>query len=238
MTLEDFNYSLTYSVKPFEQLHTPKYDRLFLGSLEFPLHIKFNQTYYKKQNDKLQAFRLVAMSIENDFNTNYITYLIQTPNKPLQWVREFITTQSVIFSNKEDMFEYIKGNVYVNVNYNKNSNWKMARWFISNKMVKEQGYDVLTDDGGINNDWYWHPTLQKPNKSRTYIQYLLITKDNVQIGLRPCNGYFTSKESCIKHHLNDFEIDDFETDPFNIEIEVLPNTPKKYVLKFEQEEVF
>lgn len=112
----------------------------------------------------------------------------------------------------------------------------MSKWFISNKMVKEQGYDVFTDNGGIFNDWYWHPTLQKPKTSRTYIQYLLITKDNVQIGLRPCDGYFSSKESCIKHHLNDFEIDDFETDPFNIEIEVLPNTPKKYILKFEQEE--
>ena len=136
------------------------------------------------------------------------------------------------------MFEFINGNTRLNVNNTNNLNWKEICYFLSNVYVEKLGYKVCIRQGTIHNDWYWDNSSQQPKTSLTYITYLFITKGNVQIGLTSCDKHYKSKEECIKAHFNDYYIDDFEEEPFSIELKVLPNTLKKYVLKFEQEEVF
>lgn len=238
MELKDFTYTLTYSTTTFEKFNVPRFHHMDLPLLHIPLHIEFNKTYYIMMNDKLQAFRIIGISIGNFGNKYAIYYLIQKPNESIKWVADFITTNSVIFEDKDDMFWFINGNVRTNVNNPYNATWKEICYFLTNKYVEKLGYKVYVSKGQIHNDWYWDNSSQQPKTSLTYISYLFITKGNVQIGLTSCENYYKSKEECIKAHFNDYYIDDFEEEPFSIELEVLPNTPKKYVLKFEQEEVF
>jgi hypothetical protein len=235
MELKDFTYSLTYSTTPFEKFNVPSFHRMTLPSLRIPLHIEFNKTYYMMMNDKLQAFRIIGISIAQLNSKDTICYLIQKPNESIKWVADFITTNSVIFENKDDMFEFINGNTRLNVNNTNNLKWKEICYLLSNVYVEELGYKVRFSKGQIYNDWYWDNSSQQPKTSLTYISYLFITKGNVQIGLKNCDKHYKSKEDCIKAHFNDYYIDDFEEEPFIIELEVLPNTLKKYVLKFEQE---
>ena len=180
MELKDFTYTLTYSTTPFEKFNVPRFHRMNLPSLRIPLHIEFNKTYYMMMNDKLQAFRIIGISIGQLSNKDVICY------------------------------------------------------FLTNEYVEKLGYKVRIGKGQIHNDWYWDNSSQQPKTSLTYISYLLITKGNVQIGLKNCDNHYKSKEECIKAHFNDYYIDDFEDDPFSVEIEVLPNKARKYILQFEE----
>lgn len=234
MELKDFTYTLTYSTTPFEKFNVPRFHRMSLPLLHIPLHIEFNKTYYMMMNDKLQAFRIIGISIGQLSNKDAICYLIQKPNESMKWVANFITSNSVIFENKDDMFEFINGNTRINVNNTNNLNWKEICYFLTNEYVEKLGYKVRISKGQIYNDWYWDNSSQQPKASLTYISYLLITKGNVQIGLKNCDKHYKSKEECIKAHFNDYYIDDFEDDPFTIEVEVLPNKARKYILQFEE----
>lgn len=183
----------------------------------YPSWLIFNKTYYKLTDDKLQAFRVLAMSITK----TSIAYLIQVPNEEPYWHLDYINVNSIIFDNRNSMYAYIGGNTSVNVNMR--ISWTML-------------YKLFSNTNGFNScSFYLSYFLDKDkqiNRTLTNIKYIVINEDGVMVGLEHKQSYYyTTKEQCIANYFDGFLIEDFAEDIQEIKVRILPSTPKITTLK-------
>jgi hypothetical protein len=228
--------TITYNQDPFIKLEVPIFDKIYFEGIFLPKHFPFNKTLYKLENTKLQAFRLLGISIGyhiNKFGCKvYNTYYyIQLPNDKPFWCPCYLATNSVVFNDKNDFFDYLNGNKEVNINSTTKSKWSCCESLL-NGLPSSMIFNH--NKNRIFNDWYWDTIKQEPLVHSSTIRYFLMTKDGVQFCLDCKENHFKTKEECIQNHLNGFVIDDFEDNPFSVEIEVLPNKARKYILQFEE----
>lgn len=183
----------------------------------YPSWLIFNKTYYKLTDDKLQAFRVLAMSITK----TSIAYLIQVPNEEPYWHLDYINVNSIIFDNRNSMYAYIGGNTSVNVNMR--VSWTML-------------YKLFNNTNGFHTcSFYLSYFLDKDkqiNRTLTNIKYIVINEDGVMVGLEHKRSYYyTTKEQCIANYFDGFLIEDFAEDIQEIKVRILPSTPKITTLK-------
>lgn len=211
----------TYSTKEFESLNVPIFDEGSLSDMRFPIHLSFNKTYYKLENNRLQAFRILAIAIGRNYKTptGYCVsnfYLVQKPNQSATWIADYINSNDIIFENKDDWYEYMSGNdkLALKMQYSK------SVVLIANDCpnIKRNGYRIMES-------WAWDKDKKCPKQSYTNIKYILVLENEILFCLS--HGIkFPSIESCIAANVDGMIIDDFEEDVFELNIKILPNKQK------------
>lgn len=225
---EIMNVNLVYNdFSEFEKLNVPVLNKIYLdgaNKTSIP-YINFNETYYKILNDKIISFRIIAISIIDVKNYTRVSYLVQMPNET-RWITEFITNDSIIVSSKENAFRYMMGEENCRIKFKYSPLMYILK---ENNIPSHQCYSSLLCS------WKWSETQKKPIPCESFISYLLITKDNIHVGVS-LNKFnektFPSIEECLKSKLDGFEIHEFEEEPIEINVKIYPNTPKIHVLKF------
>lgn len=217
--------NLTYSFKEFEKLNTPIYHSRGLHNTMYPQFLKFNKTYYLLNDKQLTAFRILAISFEKSGFSTYMYCFVQLPNQEPKWVKQFITKNSIVFANKDDMFEYLKGNQNVNIN---------TKWgYISHFLLHNKNYKFDADY--YEGEWVWDSCEKCPVKNWTIFEHILITEGKVNFSILIDSCAYPTKEECLKSQLDGFVIDDFMEEPTKIELTILPNKAKTHILKFVEE---
>lgn len=226
----------------FEKIATPTLNSLNFTMrnhtmLALPLFLSYNKTYYRLQDNNLTAFRILGYCVMCNHYDVYVAYYVQTPNHKPFWRTDFIIEQSVILENKEDMFDYMKGATFLNINGCKK--WcRIHDLMLNNEHIF---YDNIYRN--LTYTWIWDKNTKRPKRISSQLQYLVFTPNSINIGVNlnyniHCGDkHYPSAEDCIKEKLNGFTISDFEDEPFEMNIAVLPQTPKIHVLKFIEDEI-
>lgn len=208
------------SESEFVRLGTPKFNSNHIGDLRFPSHLKFNKTYYKLLSNKLIAFRVLAISID-DFE---VSYLIEMPKQEPRWIKHFIDKNSIILSHRDNYYSYIEGNKSVNVNRIEISDWKRFT-----KLLYENG--ACDNYGNILRTWAVLKDSNQVTAIISTIKYIVLNEDGIYINLSMHNG-FRTKEECLRHKLDGFIIEDFEDDDTQIEVEIKVSIrPSKQIIR-------
>lgn len=227
---------VTYSQdhKPFNELGVPRChhkNHWLSREYKFPFDLEFNKTYYKYDGEKLIAFRILAYTI-ND-NTSYncktsLIFLVQLPNKPLQWLEDFITPDIAVYQSVDEYvmsggancislgwqcwhYRFYVRNVHDNTYFFNDEFWTINQGRVMNSQGAYFDRFVVTADGffvNIGNDSYYSHYGEK--------------------------GIFLDKMSATKVLLNNMNVVDFENEPITIKMKVLDNTPKLLKIKFVQ----
>lgn len=213
----------------FNELNVPFFSTINdVKCCSFPSHIKLNKTYYLYKEQKLTAFRIIAFAFSLERRLNHHSgvchCLVQFPNEKPIWEKDFLQS-ACIFENKDDLFDHISGN-------DKNINHKYNLPNLSDVINSSYCNMELNVDkyGTLETKWKWNESSHQPKLYRGDINHILYVNDTLHIKVEQ-NG-FLSKEECIKHHLDGFQIEEFEEEPININVTILPNKPKIHTLKF------
>lgn len=229
MELNKMTLNVTTNVELFTNINCPKrkYNPTWIcHSLLIPTNIEFNKTYYRYDNDNLIAFRILAMSIGEVNNKCVMFYLVQTPNNKPIWIPNFLYTNSILFSSTEHYLSYA-------AQQSKRLDLGFEQFYKAFKHFSSNAYSFE-----VSKTYVWDNYYKKPIACKTHIYYLLITENGITIGTDHYNekgkGY-ANLDDCIKSHLNNMQIIDFN-DECEITIHVQQNTtPKVHVLKFVEE---
>lgn len=215
------NVNVTFNPQKFEKLNLPQVNHSYIRKFSIP-NLTIGKTYYKLTDEKsLQAFRILAITLEMNGNCEYVCYLIQTPNST-NWERNYFTNVDVIFEEKDDLFSYLQGNTYLNVNTKWNS---ITDYFRELNDFRDEVF------GEFYHSWYINSRTKCANVASTNVKYVLLLEDSIEVCLEHKKDYyFNTKEECLAHYLNGLVIDDFAEEE-EITIKVLPNKSSKKVLQ-------
>lgn len=223
--------TFTQSTKFFESISAPKVHTDHIGDgIQFPRNLKFNRTYYKYEENKLVAFRVLAYAytcIRQSLDIYGLSFLVQFPNQQPCWENSFLTTKSKIFNSPDDFIKHqTTGNCEVDLY------WEIGRCVFSNLAYAA----VIGPKGNV---WLWSDTYNCPvNTFNASFTHFVVCEQGLFIGIPKSycgDKYYLSAEECIKDRLNGLEIVDFAEEPVKITINVLPNTPKIHTLRFIEE---
>lgn len=212
-----------YGNANFYNTSFPSVDRLY-----YPNKIVCNETYYKycSSSNQLVAFRVLAFS----YNTiGELTCLIQQPNNQPRWLSNFITTNSIIFAKRNDYFEFINGNRKLNIV----GDWR-EDWYSFKRILLNNDYplkECVSNGGTIYASYYWDNKDNSVKRTETIIEHIYFTNEICHICVKHKNGTFSTKEECLAKKVDGLRIVEFAEEPLNINITILPNTPKVSVLK-------
>lgn len=220
---------LTQSAEFFDKLQVPTCELDFIReTFDFPNKLQFNKTYYKSYDNKLLAFRILAYAVYSKLTTHeYITlsFLVQFPNEQPRWINGFLSKDSKIFDSKEDFLEHqITGDKSVYLD-----------WSCSTYIFREiKGFNSISFEGMV---YAWSNSRNCPtnNFKPTFTRFLVINNTlYVQIKDYKCayGKTYLTKEECVQDRLNGLEIVEFAEEPFEINIEVLPNRKVTHILRF------
>lgn len=230
MELNKMTLNVTTNVEVFTNINCPmrKYNPTWIGGADLiiPTNIEFNKTYYRYDNNNLMAFRILAMSIGEVNDKCTLFYLVQTPNNNPIWIPKFLNANSILFSSTEHYLSYV-AQQHKRLDLGFNPFYKAFIHLSSSQYSFE-----------VSKTYVWDDYYKKPIARRTYMYYLLITENGITIGTNHYSekgkGY-ANLDDCIKSHLNNMQIIDFN-DECEITIHVQQNTtPKVHVLKFVEE---
>lgn len=229
MELNKMTLNVTTNVEVFTNIHCPiRGQKLtWIGcGLYIPTHIEFSRTYYQYNDNNLIAFRILAMSIGFFNGKETLFYFIQTPNNKPIWIPNFLNEYSIVFSSTEHYLSYV-------AQQSKRLDLGFKDFFSAFKHLSSTSYTFE-----VKKTYVWNDIQKKPIACGTYMYYLLITENGITIGTDHYNkngqGY-ANLDDCIKSHLNNMQIIDFN-DECEITIHVQQNTtPKVHVLKFIEE---
>lgn len=231
--MENYNLILTQSLEMFERMGTPtcKENDYIRLEREFPLSLQFGKTYFIYNGGKLIAFKVLAYAFYSRLTTyskEGLSFLIQTPNEPLKWAEDFLTTNSVIFDSVESFMEHQitgKGNVSLDWRYSTNV------------------FPFLTCAATISlkgKVWKWDSSKNCPtNDFHPRLTYFVVKDNNLMVGFEKkglgSTDYFLSKQECIKSRCDKMEIIDF-ADESNTDIhfsfEIVQSQKKVHTLRF------
>ena len=218
-----------YGNTNFANTMFPSVDRLY-----YPNKIVCNETYYKycPNSNQLIAFRVLAFSYNSICE---LTCLIQMPNEQPKWRTNFITTCSIIFAKRNDYFEFINGNKDLNIVRSWRKDWNS---FASILLNNEHSFKPYVSNGGtIYASYYWDKKDNDIKCTETIIEHIFFTNEDCHICVKHKDGTFSTKEECFAKKIDGLRIVEFEEEPFNINITILPNTPKKSVVKVIEYEI-
>ena len=101
--------NFTQDLAPYKELGVPRFQykhNWLQNGYQFPFKLQFNRTYYKHDgNGSLIAFRILAYTICDERKNDYeypMYYLVQLPNQPLQWIKDFIKPNIKVYNSVED----------------------------------------------------------------------------------------------------------------------------------------
>ena len=213
----------------FDNTMFPSVDRLY-----YPNKIVCNETYYKyyPTANKLIAFRVLAFSYNS---IGELTCLIQQPNEQPEWRTNFITTNSVIFVKRNDYFEFINGDKKMNIV----GNWR-EDWCSFKSILLKNDYplkECVSNGGTIYASYYWDNKDNSVKRTETIIEHIFFTNEDCHICIKHKDDKFSTKEECLVNKLNGLHIVEFAEEPFEMKITILPNKPKKSVIKIMEFEV-
>lgn len=230
--MEQLKVTFTQNQTPYNELNVPTFNykhSWFSKRYKFPFGLKFNQTYYKYENGGLVAFRILAYTIcderKNDFDFP-LYFLVQLPNKPLQWIKDFIKENTNVYNSADD---YILSGGSNNVSLN----W--VNWHI--KFYTEN----VHNDTSFFAETFW--TIKEGAVVKSHGQYcnrFVATEDgffaniaNASIAIGNAEqGIYLDRMVAIKRLLQDMSITDFENEPITIKMNVLDNTHKLLKIQF------
>lgn len=229
MELSKMTLNVTTNFEMFTNISCPmrNYNLTWIGSkAQIPTNIEFNKTYYRYDNNNLIAFRILAIAIGEVNNAAASFYLVQTPNNEPIWTPNFLNENSILFSSTEHYLSYV-------AQQRKRLDLSFKSFYDAFKHLSSNQYLFEVDK-----TYVWDDYHKKPIARRTYMYYLLITENGITIGTNHYNergkGY-ANLDDCIKAHLHNMQIIDFN-DECEITIHVQQNTtPKVHVLKFVEE---
>jgi hypothetical protein len=213
---------VTYSSEHLTRIDTPFLGKTYLN-IKYPINLKFNTTYYKLSGKNLIAFRLLAISIGSNGAYHHPCFLIQEPNKKSRWVYIYLNENDKIFASIEDYFEYLQGDKEKNLNARP---WDNICCFLN----LNTSLNVNIPMQQLECEYNYNPSRNGIVKAPSTINYFLINQDGVYISLKKRDGYFLTKEECIKNQITDMVITDFKEEPTKIELTILPNKPKTYTI--------
>lgn len=230
--MKHFNLICTQSLDMFERMGAPtcKENDTITYEREFPSELLFGMTYFIYKNNKLIAFRVLAYAFYSQITTyrkEGLSFLIQTPNEPLKWEKDFLTTNSIVFDSVESFMEHQvsgKGNISLG--------WR----YCTGVFPFLKGYESITLQGKV---WKWDERKNCPtNDFHPRLDYFVVKDDDVIVGFdkkRLGTNYFLTKQDCIKHRCDKLEIIDFddisEVNVFE-DIKVSHTTKKIHTLRF------
>ena len=229
-----------------EQINAPMLKRAFVSSrVWFPNGLEFNKTYYKEKNGNLVAFKVLAISFTNkdecnlfggSFDFYHIVYLVQYADmlKPY-WEKN--TIEGKIFENKQHYFDYVMGKTDKCVDFKTRS--------IANSecgILISNGFHNRGEECGIRKTYRWSNLENKPTNVYTFIKSLIITSEGMVVCVdyktdserKYVNG-FSNYEDCVKDHIGDMVVTEFEESKIslNIEVEICrPITHKIKIVEF------
>lgn len=229
------NTNLTQSLSVFTSVNAPtcRYDYL-KSSFQMPSNLKFNKTYYKYENGRLIAFRVLAYAVVGHVSYDFIglSFLVQLPNQQPKWIEKFLTTTTKVFDSKE-MF----------MTYQNNSNCcANLGWTYCSHIYPNLNYAAVIGLRGKVFNWSDSQSCVVQTYSPIFERFMVCEEGTfiyIPRERQCCNNtierYYLSSQECIKDRLNGMEIVEFEDEPYTIKINVLPNTPKVHTLRFIEE---
>lgn len=210
---------LTTSTTPFEKFGTPKFSGEYIHSdAKIPVNIEFNVTYYKyvSSTRELKAFRILAIALRNPAGD--VCALVQYPNTSPNWV-DHTFFRDPIFESKQAYFNYAAGYGVA----------KVIDWCRAAEVYPHYHYASVVSL----KDYTWTWEQGHPVHKCCPISYFFINED----GAFACigEGFYISREECIKDNLNGMTINEFTEEPFKIATIVLPATQQIHTLRFVEE---
>lgn len=223
-----------------------------LSDKKIPTNIEFGKVYYRMRDNKLVAFKILAMSIvkgdmvktmsdqqKSESNTPFVAYLVQYADSALcEWVKHILSAP--IFTSKEHYIAYANGCA---------DEFGLEYVYLSEYLKNTPNTKVSWDRLGFGADSIeLYQTYRWSNGDRallyqTYVEKILIVNEGIFIQLNhnkdwegsyTRNGYPT-KDACVKSRLDGLEIVDFESESIslNIQIEITkPSITKLKVVEF------
>jgi hypothetical protein len=218
------NVIFTQSNEIFNKFDVPrfKYCHQWFCDNRFPMGLEFEKTYYKRTENGLIAFRVLAYTLYDISHPYTLTYLVQLPNEQPRWINDFIAPNTKIYASAEDYI--LSGGTqsvdlrWINIyqasigcswrNYNDRYFFKGTFYTIKNGVVCESTGHYCNNLFVSKNGWL-----------------VQIAKRNLE-AYHGEQGVYMSKADAMKVLLKDMTITDFAEDPISIDITIRSNTPK------------
>lgn len=214
---------ITRGEKQWDDLGVPKFGECDVEwDLRVPLNLPYNTTLYKQRKKQLIAFRILAYArCGGKYGSN--KYLVQEAGCTPEWKDAYFSNLDVLFRSKEDFFDYLEGDT--------------SKGFVVELEWIQRILPMVGMRTSWSKTWRWDDTTSRPKQRTTYIRYLTITSDGLNIVFSKGENDYWSAEECIAGRLDGMEIVEFPDDEYsvNINIEVAPNPPKIHTLKFMEE---
>ena len=213
------NVFITMDKSVFEKLNVPSfsYVRINLNKsscIFIPTKLELNRTYYKFEDNKLKAFKVLAYAIDDrEMSDIRLNYLIQTPNSNVEWKYNFITPKMSIYESKEQFISG-GGNVVANME------WRELCSCI-NADFSEKVFECI--NGVIAHSGMHHAMIKYALYSENGWSFCLKENGNHKV--------FLSYDECLKNAYNGLVCEDFAEDTIKINIEVKVVKPITSVIK-------
>ena len=219
------NVTFTQSNEIFNKFDVPRFKychQWFGNNNRFPMGLEFEKTYYKRTENGLMAFRILAYTLCDTSNPYTIAYLVQLPNEQPRWIVDFIAPNTKIYESAED---YILSGGTQSVD---------LRWINIYQANLGCSWHNYNDRYFFKETFYTIKNGAVCESTGHYCNNLFVSKNGwlVQISKRNLENYhgeqgvYMSKADAMKVLLKDMTITDFAEDPIKIDITILPNTPK------------
>ncbi len=196
-------FIVTTNLNQFEELKAPRYGENSLDVILMP-NIELNKTYYRIIDNKIVAFKILAITFHREWNGmsgyRYIQALVQYPNQNPIW--EKIECKPFIFKSKDEYMEYM---------VNPSNEYRLQYTEINLKNIINE-YVYFWEDNSV------------VGKKYVDTEYLLYTTNGFVIGVKDMycgKKVYTSKAQCLEENCNKVSFIDFEdTQKIDIQIEV------------------
>ena len=220
--------AFTQDLTAFKKIDVPMFEykiSWFSENYKIPEHIYFNRVYYKYDNNLkgLVAFRILAYSVyeKHDKNDRSLIFLVQLPNKSPQWIRDFITPETMVYDSVES---YVSSSGTNTTDLGWRDLWRCVlmkpvhrdTFFFTEKFYSIKNGAVVESDGAY-------------VRTMVFVEegcLVCISKNNLNGYKGEGNIYFTQADAS-RDLLDGLIVTDF-ADPATIDItiEVLPTAPK------------
>lgn len=224
------NISFTQNNEIFNKYNVPDFTychQWFTETLQFPLALEFERTYYKRINGNLVGFRVLGYSIDDTRTPYKLSYLVQLPNQEPKWEKDFISPSINVYASVEDYIMSSGSNV-VNLG-----------WASITATQQTKSYHGYTDRFFFKGTFYTIKNGAVCIATDVNCSRLFVTKNGWLVGISRKNygnngeqGVYLHKEDAVRVLLNNMGIIDFAEQPISIDITILPNTPKITKLQF------
>ena len=198
------------------------------GAQKIPSGFEFNKVYYKVNGKTLQGFKIRMCILNRKGDDNYpLYYLVEYPNGSLEWKKDFLDSNTLLFEEPNDFYDYLNGFEEVAIRIENLHLYSFSRRLGSRDYLR------------FTRTWFWSNKDEKPMKKYSNIKFILLNEQGLIPILRASStvNEYSTKEECMKDKMNGFTIEEFPQSEFsfNINIEIKKKEPIIRTLKFMEE---